>query len=329
MKPGVACTLLLCSSLLQLPAHAWDAVGHRLSVAVALNYISAEKQQLLLQLLAQHPRYQADFIEAMPASVQTGSTNEQQQWLLGQAAYWPDIARGLPDAEATRFNRPAWHFIDGAWVRDGAIMQGNMYIGLRSFADIAGESADSIRTEAQVQNIMSALDYNTRMLADASLPMPERAVALCWVLHLIGDIHQPLHAGSLYSPTLFADGDRGGNRITTDNGNLHARWDRALTDSGLISNLNTILQEQTGLARPRINDAPSDWSQWLAESRNLLLTVVYNDTMQAAIVSADQQGSALPPQQLDASYVTSMERLSRQRLGLAGLRIAIWIENEL
>lgn len=329
MKNCFYVALFLLCSLLQLPAHGWDAVGHRLSTAVALSYTSPDKQTLLLQLLAQHPRYQEDFLDAMPASIRTRDSREQLQWLLGQAAYWPDIARGLPAPEAARFNRPPWHFIDGAWVRDNASLQGNVYLSQQPFAAIAGAAADSIRSESQVLNIMTALDYNTRLLADANRPLSERAVALCWVLHLMGDIHQPLHAGSLYTQDLFATGDRGGNAINTDDGNLHARWDRALADGGVDANLERILLQQNESMRPQITDMPSDWSQWLAESRDLLQSNVYSDGMRAAITTADRTGSTLPALSLDANYVSNMQQISRQRLGLAGLRIAIWIENEL
>src|SRR4029434_1867152 len=41
------------------------------------------------------------------------------------------------------------------------------------------------------------------ILADRHAPLPQRAVALAWVVHLVGDIHQPLHAGQLEA--------RGGN----------------------------------------------------------------------------------------------------------------------
>lgn len=324
-----AFSLLLLCTVLQSPALAWDSVGHRLSAAVALSYLSTERQELLREILSHHPRYQADFIDAMPASVQVNNSEEELLWLLGQAAYWPDIARGFPEADAARFNHPAWHFIDGVWVRDGAATQGNVYVLQQPFSDVAGAPAATIRSESQADNVMTALDYNTRVLADRDQSMAERAVALCWVLHLMGDIHQPLHAGSLFSPNLFASGDRGGNAINTDDGNLHARWDRALAGSGFAANLETIRQEQRGFIQPRTTGTSSDWSQWLAESRNLLRSVVYSEPMKTAITTADQRGTSLPPQRLDQAYVENMERLSRQRLGLAGLRIAIWIENAL
>jgi hypothetical protein len=90
------------------------------------------------------------------------------------------------------------------------------------------------------------------ILADRRTPLPQRAVALAWVTHLVGDIHQPLHAGQLE--------DRGGNLIcvtwmgepsrrlssdgktTCSGANLHAVWDSKL------------LEAATGFVHP--DDAP-------------------------------------------------------------------------
>ena len=77
-----------------------------------------------------------------------------------------------------------------------------------------------------VSNVVIGIDYNAAVLSNASAPAPARAIALCWVLHLVGDIHQPLHTGSLYTASLFETGDRGGNAIRIDDSNLHSCWER-------------------------------------------------------------------------------------------------------
>jgi hypothetical protein len=91
------------------------------------------------------------------------------------------------------------------------------------------------------------------ILAHRRAPLPQRAVALAWVAHLVGDIHQPLHAGQME--------DRGGNltcvawmgepsrrllndgKSTCSGANLHAVWDSKL------------LEAATGLVHP--DDAPA------------------------------------------------------------------------
>jgi hypothetical protein len=323
-------TLLFTFCLLPLTASAWDAVGHRLTAAVALNFLSEDTKAKLLTLLQSHPRYQQDFIGAMPDFVASADDGTKQQWLLGQAAYWPDIARGLPEDERQRFNRAWWHYTDGAWVRDSAPFQGNVYIGIPAAADIPGVAGASVRTDAAVSNIVTGIDFNTWVLANAQLPDAERAVALCWVLHLIGDIHQPMHTGSLFSETTFSRGDLGGNRIPIGEGNLHAIWDQALRDDGLADSLPVIIQQVSGFSQPKTQGVDSNWTQWMNESRQILQTFVYTDAIRRATEQADAAKSdEIVATELSDAYTRQMKQIARQRLGLAGLRMAIWFENSL
>jgi hypothetical protein len=119
------------------------------------------------------------------------------------------------------------------------------------------------------------------LLANHRTPLPQRAVALAWVAHLVGDIHQPLHAGQLE--------DRGGNltcvawmgepsrrlisdgKVTCSGANLHAVWDSKL------------LEAATGLAHP--DDAPVLAQQW----RPLLWQVQAAEAPLTARTSAEWQ----------------------------------------
>lgn len=330
-RPSLHALLLaLMISCTPLAVQAWDSVGHRLSAAVALEFISAETRDKLLKILTAHPRYEQDFVQQIPDYVDQSNAEQLAQWLLGQAAYWPDIARGLPDAAERRFNRPNWHYIDGAWVRDSAMQQGNVYVGIDPFPPVQGQASGMIDTEAEADNVVTALDYNTLILSDPDRSADERAVALCWVLHLMGDIHQPMHTGSLYSADIFASGDLGGNQIPVGERNLHSMWDRALREFGVADSLPDVLASVSGFSAPRIEGVASDWTAWLAESRQLLQAVVYTPAMKDAVRAADARGvEELPSQQTDDAYRQQMQRLARLRLGLSGLRLAIWFENEL
>lgn len=72
--------------------------------------------------------------------------------------------------------------------------------------------------------IVAAIEAQGAILADPGRSRPERAQALKFLVHLVGDAHQPLHAG-------FAR-DRGGNTFQTSldgrGGNLHSLWDSGL-----------------------------------------------------------------------------------------------------
>ena len=65
------------------------------------------------------------------------------------------------------------------------------------------------------------------------------------------------------------------------------------------------------------------------ESRSILQTSVYDADLREAILDAESSNHGLAGQTLDDVYLALMQKISRQRLGLAGLRLAIFFENEL
>ena len=314
------------------PALAWDAVGHRVSAMVAVEFLEPGVRQRLVAILEDHPRFQEDFLDEVPGFIDPSDPFDFERWLLGQAAFWPDIARGLPRGERVRYHRGNWHYIDGAWLRGLATEQGNSYVGLRPLPDVTGLDAAAIRGETDVDNVVLALDYNMGLLTYAATDSAERAVALCWVLHLVGDIHQPLHTGSLFSARLFESGDAGGNGIDTSEGNLHAVWDRALREAGVLASVDAILAWLQSMDRGEIESAAPDSTLWLRESRELVTTVVYPDSVEREILAAERErrGSrSMREIRLPAAYLAEMRRISEQRLGLAALRMALLFNRNL
>ncbi|MDE2104701.1 MAG: S1/P1 nuclease [Patescibacteria group bacterium] len=75
--------------------------------------------------------------------------------------------------------------------------------------------------------VVSKIAEFRAVLADKSKPREERQKALRFVVHLVGDLHQPLHVGD--------NGDRGGNdtqvRFFKTGTNMHALWDRLLIEN--------------------------------------------------------------------------------------------------
>ena len=324
--PGSVLFCAFVSFLFSVNLHAWDATGHRLNASIAFDYLPAERRDALLSILSQHPRFAADFQERMPAAISRGNKAEQDRWLFGQAAIWPDVARGiLPESEREKYNRANWHFIDGRWVPapelGNSSIQGNVYVGMVALPDIHGDHPDKISAENQVTNMMFALYYSLRRLHDTNVADPERAIALCLVMHLLGDIHQPLHAGSMLSATLFVNGDRGGNAINTRGGNLHARWDQALSDMPFAETLEKLTAEAARIGLNSELLAADNSSLWLQESRDILQTLVYTDEMREAVLQAERSATELPVFILDAEYVAQMQSVAEQRLLLAGLRL--------
>ncbi len=310
--------LLLAQCSLVSMAHAWDATGHRLSAYLAWEILPQETRAELQRLLETHPRYQEDFLEQMPANVLVSSDAEKARWALGQAAIWPDIARGLGGDAQIRYNRPEWHWIDGAWIRGGG-RQGNVYVGAASLPPIYGVRSESITHENDATNVVLALDYNLSVLRAADSPDAQKAIALCWVLHLLGDIHQPLHTGALISSEMFPLGDKGGNGIPTLGGSLHSTWDDALHylpfDGTLQRMVVTALQtDAQGL--------DMDPSAWLQESRKVLLEFVYPDEIKADVLRSERRNTPLESFALDDDYISRMQAIAEDRVTQAGMRLA-------
>jgi len=313
----IICLWLAMTNLLSTgSAHAWDATGHRLGAYLAWEQLDHADRSFWLQVLEKHPRYQQDFINAMPNAIQRLPPNEQQRWLFGQAAVWPDLARGFQGRTQRRFHRLEWHWIDGTWVRGEANLQGNVYVDTPPHRDTAGRH--TVRRESDADNVLTALELAHNQLLSPETDPAVRAVALCWLLHLIGDIHQPLHAGGLVSAIQFPDSDRGGNAIRVDASNLHTVWDRALRERGLT----------TQFAELRSRTAPADIAtrfmpeRWLHESRGILHRDVYPDSVINNIRRSERTGHRLGSITLSRRYHQQMHEIATQRIMATGWRTA-------
>jgi hypothetical protein len=89
-------------------------------------------------------------------------------------------------------------------------------------------------------NVMQALELNRRVLTSPASSNQDKALHLAWLMQLVGDIHQPLHATALVTPKLFPEGDRGGNEIKIAGPtNLHKRWDDLLGSPATVGSVGT------------------------------------------------------------------------------------------
>ena len=158
--------------------------------------------------------------------------------------------------------------------------------------------------------ILEALERYRALLADRSKPRAERSEALKWVVHLVGDLHQPLHVGER--------GDRGGNDVPVlwegFRTNLHSVWDgRILGSAGLDE------EAYWGRLRGHLATSDSEWSgggpaDWAAESHAMSRDHVYR-----------------VPGDLDVSSGYAHGNLPRveRRLLQAGLRLGRMLEDAL
>jgi len=158
-----------------------------LSGAIAYQVLQQENPQTIDKVkavLEKHPWYanqwQARF-QDVPAA-------DNSLVLFMQAARWADDIRSNDKQQ----HRALWHFINWPFKPDG--------------------QPPSVQTrEPETVNILTAIADNQRIVANDNDP-ERRAIALAWLFHLVGDIHQSLHTAQLFTVD-YPRGGRGGNEI--------------------------------------------------------------------------------------------------------------------
>lgn len=151
--------------------------------------------------------------------------------------------------------------------------------------------------------IVEALKAQSTILGDRSLTDGERLQALKFVVHLVGDIHQPMHAGYAH--------DKGGNDFQTHyrgkGGNLHRVWDSGLLGSAGLDE-DAWLRQLRAQPRPAREPAaavpPS--ARWASQS--------------CAIVTAP--GFYPPQARLQDDYYAHYRPLAERQIRIAGRRLA-------
>ena len=175
------------------------------------------------------------------------------------------------------------------------------------------------------------------VLRDSTHSGRERNEALKWLVHLVGDIHQPLHAASnIYSAgVLDEEGhatDRGGNDVivvlagvkTRGKRELHGVWDNDLVNLSLglrVTNragptdamFDRLAQEARAIRPSRLAGSALDWTM---ESNALARRVAYNFTG----FRCNQPVNGIVV--LDKSYIDTAMQIIPQQLEVAGARLA-------
>ena len=294
-------------------ASAWWACGHHVVANLAYDQLAPKEQKALIDLLKHHPRFALDF---NPPETVKNDPEAVDRWRIGAAAYWPDVARKFPT-----WSRSKWHYQLGAAQTIGDPAKLNV-------PKSPGPLPPGASLATQDLHIEQAILLCRQVALDVKRPKPERAVALCWLLHLYGDGHQPCHAGSLYTVDAFPDGDLGGNRIKVkDRMSIHAIWDSQLgsqTTPEEIAKRTKEIQADTKLAefaQSKAND--SHPSAWLHEDRKLAQRYVYTVELFAALSSApkDKRGNVELPK-LSTTYFDDAARIARQQAAVAGARLS-------
>ena len=149
------------------PAAAWNDTGHEVVALIAWENLSPAARSKVVAIMRQAPA-----ASQLPQLFRQDNrpVEVREREFFRRAATWPDLARDLPD-----FHHSTWHHRNFYWKQDN------------------GVAVDLPDLQVNPENVVERLGHFKTRLADASVPASQRAIEFAWVLHLVGDIHQPLH----------------------------------------------------------------------------------------------------------------------------------------
>jgi hypothetical protein len=287
LRPTLAAIAVLLAFAPATSASAWGYQGHEVIAALARGYLTPAVRAKVDALLAADP----DPLTAPD--------------MLARAT-WADAWRSAGHRETA-----PWHFVD---------------IEL-DHPDVAGACfgfpASSQPASAGPENdcVIDRLDAFTRELADPATSQREKILALKYVLHFVGDLHQPLHAADNH--------DRGGNCVPLALGgartvNLHSYW-----DSGVVAPLGGDPAAAAAQLQARITRAQKaqwergDAASWAQEAYAVARTTAYWPGL-AGGCAPDRAPVSLP-----SGYEARAEAAAALQLERAGVRLALVLNRAL
>lgn len=292
--------------------------GHRVIAEIAWRQLDESSRKNYVSLIKQHPRFEEDFVGWMPDSVRDGDDALRDHWIFLEAACWADYPSGYKDEQLKwKYRRGPWHYINfPTYLSESDADRIDLSTVNRS-EHFGGPFRDQYRL-----NIIQAIKANWAGLRDENRTSEQRAIHLCWVMHLLGDSHQPLHSTALFTPDVFPRGCRGGNEIDVDEANLHSIWDgflgRDRTVGAIEGRADKYLQRLAEFGPKAAKQL--DPAAWLHEGHEIAETAVFDSNVRAA-VRATAAGERVRVD-LPEEYLRNAGRLCQQRAVQAGFRLA-------
>lgn len=296
MKPLVV--LLLVTAVPCSSALAWSRAGHMVSAAIAYQELSANERRIINEIVALVEKHPDRAVFEVAAGPTTGK--ERRRRIFMQLARWADDTRG------SIHDHPTWHY----WSRP--------------IIDASSPPA-AVPEDVPQGSALEAFALNLSVASDPRASAGERAVALGWIFHLVGDMHQPLHVVSQVSKR-FPEGDRGGNRLfvrTPDSRKpvtLHWYWDDSVSRDGepdaAVRRAADLMRRLPRSQFERLQPfrSAAECSTWAQESHQIASTLAYGPELRAS-------DSAATAPELSKRYLDESTRVAEQRLTLAGYRL--------
>lgn len=288
--------------LLSTAAFAWDETGHKITAYIAWQQMTPEVRDKVIKILRSAPEDSQLATFYMPYGSRSEDARKREFFLI--AATWADI---IKDRDAgvryDNYNHSNWHYFDTLWMqKDGKVVivpdaepNGHMMEKLADFDKVIRGSASN----------------------------SDKAIAIAWLEHLIGDLHQPLHATARAAGDDDKKGDQGGNLFSLtpkgakDKLNLHSYWDGIIRQNFPNTNDACEADYLYPIAQSIIKDFPysklqsrianNKYEVWEKESIEIATTEVYKGLKRYEMPSDDYKKKSL--------------KIAEERMALGGYRL--------
>lgn len=290
---------------LALPAMGWDDVGHKITGYIAWLRMSPQARENVIKILRAAPEDSQLGAFYMVYGPEPEDTRKFEYFMF--VPTWADVVRDRAfDMRYKKYHKGNWHYADTFWKH----VNGNVE-PLSGF-------------EEGGQAVVKLAEFDA-LIRNASASSSDKAIAIAWIMHLGGDIHQPLHTSARVTDT-EPKGDQGGNLFLLspvgtareNQLNLHWFWD-SIVGRNIPLKGNMCEREYIEmLGKKLMKDHPfssfqaklnlGKYSDWQKES------FAYNNTI---VFSADLKRNEMPSER----YKKNAFKLAEGQLAIAGYRL--------
>jgi hypothetical protein len=307
MKKTLVSILIFCALFISsfATAFAWDDTGHKLTAYIAWQQMNAQARERAAKILLSAPE-DSDLSVFYLQDSRSAAAKQRELFMI--AATWADIVRDKNfKTRYSKYHHGNWHYLDTFW------------------REVNGKIELVPELKSDEQNAVERLFAFDKVLRDVAASDSDKAIALAWILHIGGDIHQPLHDSARvtkYDPK----GDQGGNLfMLSPKGatgdarvSLHWFWDSIIgrnvprvgdaCDSDYLPAIAEQMMKKYPLAKMRNRLEIGKFDQWQKEGFEIASTKLYPASLKFGEMPSE-------------GYKKMAFEIAQEQIALAGYRL--------
>ncbi len=284
---------------------AWDDTGHKLTMTIAWERMSPAARERAVKILLSAPE-DSDLSVFYLQDSRSAAAKQRELFMI--ASTWADIVRDKNfKIRNSKYHHGTWHYLDTFW------------------RETDGKVELVTELQSDKENAVERLVAFDKMLRDTSISDADKAIALAWILHIGGDIHQPLHDSARvtkYDPK----GDQGGNLFMLspkdakgdDRLSLHWYWDSIIgrnlprnndaCDSEYLPPIAQEIMKKYPFAKMQNRLEIGQFDKWQQEGFQIASTKLYPSTLKFGEMPSE-------------NYKKMAFEIAQEQIALAGYRI--------